>query len=500
MSKVAYDAYEPLAVGRKADYSECNAQKRIGFLKGRVKIFGHYIHSLFMLLAIVELALIVGTGYAVSALFPTLSVGSVNLDWVMPVSAFNGMIIIISMMAMGLYHARQRERFIGVLMRVVAAFIVAGVAISLLALIYPAFHFNDPKIFAVCISVLMMASFVVRALFHTYVDGYLFKRNVLVIGVGKKASSLKQLRRKSDQRGFSIKGFVRTDSNADASVDSSQMITLDEMGICQYALARGIDEIVIALEDKDDDGLPEEELLNCRMNGIEVTRLLDFFEREVGKISVDLVNSSWFIHSDGFRLDYIRSFTKRSFDIIASSLLLLAFLPLVIVATLAIWIENGFKGPILYYQSRVGQGGKRFNVIKFRSMVTNAEQNGAQWAVKNDSRITRVGGFLRKYRIDEIPQLWNVISGDMSLVGPRPERPEFVYELEMSIPYYNERHRVKPGITGWAQSCYPYGASQQDSINKHEYDLFYVKNHSLLLDVSIMLQTVEVVLFGKGGR
>ncbi|MES9935740.1 MAG: TIGR03013 family XrtA/PEP-CTERM system glycosyltransferase [Sedimenticola sp.] len=500
MSKVAYDAYEALAVGRKSDYSNCNTQKRINFLKGRVKVFGHYIHSLFMLLALVELGLVVGSGYTVGTLFPTLSSGSATLEWVVPVSAFNGLTIILSMMAMGLYHARQRGRFVGVLMRVLTAFVVASLFISLLALIYPAFHFYDPAIFVIYMSSLVMASLAIRGIFHAYVDGYLFKRNVLVIGVGNKASNLKQLRRKSDQRGFSIKGFVRTDSAADVSIDASQVVTLDEMGICQYALARGIDEIVIALEDKDDAGLPEEELLNCRMNGIEVTRLLDFFEREVGKIAIDLVNSSWFIHSDGFRLDYLRAFSKRSFDVIASSMLLMAFLPIVIVAALAIWIENGFKGPILYYQSRIGEGGKRFNVIKFRSMVTDAEKNGAQWAVKNDSRVTKVGGFLRKYRVDEIPQLWNVLSGDMSLVGPRPERPEFVYELEMSIPYYNERHRVKPGVTGWAQSCYPYGASHQDSINKHEFDLFYVKNHSFLLDVSILLQTVEVVLFGKGGR
>jgi sugar transferase (PEP-CTERM system associated) len=276
-------------------------------------------------------------------------------------------------------------------------------------------------------------------------------------------------------------------------------VSLGEEGLCKFALKNGIDEIVIALDDCDEE-LPAEELIECRMNGIEISDILHFFEREAGKILVDVVKPNWFIHSEGFRVNYLRSFSKRIFDIVASLFLLTLFVPVIAITIFAIWIENGAKGPILYLQRRVGARGERFNVIKFRSMIADAEKNGAQWATKNDSRITRVGAVIRKFRIDEIPQLLNVLLGQMSLVGPRPERPEFVSELSEEIPFYNERHRVKPGLTGWAQSCYPYGSSAEDSVEKLQYDLFYVKNHTFLLDLFILLQTAEVVLFKKGAR
>src|SRR5690606_2859998 len=247
--------------------------------------------------------------------------------------------------------------------------------------------------------------------------------------------------------------------------------------------------------------LPIEELLACKVHGIDVLDLLAFMEREAGKIRIDLVNPSWFVFSSGFRISMWRHFTKRAVDLFVAGIGLVATAPVLLLAAVAIRIEDGWHAPILYRQTRVGFHGRTFDILKFRSMVENAEFDGeARWAEKDDPRITRVGRVLRKLRIDELPQIINVFQGKMSLVGPRPERPEFVNELAKTIPFYPERHTVKPGITGWAQLKYQYGSSEQDAVEKLQYDLFYVKNHNLLLDLAIMLQTAEVILWGKGAR
>ena len=237
------------------------------------------------------------------------------------------------------------------------------------------------------------------------------------------------------------------------------------------------------------------------MSGINVLELATFFERRAGKIRLDMVNPSWLYLSEGFHVSMFRKVAKRVVDILAVLMLLPVALPFMILVTIAIKLEGGGRGPVLYSQVRVKQDGEPFNIYKFRSMVTDAEKDGvAKWASKNDSRITRVGRIIRKGRLDELPQLFNVLKGDMSFVGPRPERPEFVEKLAESIPYYEERHRVKPGLTGWAQVCYSYGDTEEDSIQKLQYDLYYVKNYSVLLDLLILLQTAEVVLLGKGAQ
>ena len=233
---------------------------------------------------------------------------------------------------------------------------------------------------------------------------------------------------------------------------------------------------------------------------MDVIDLLGFYEREVGKIKLDVLNPSWLIFSDGFNQSHWFNFEKRVFDVLVSMVLLFLVWPAMLLVALAIKLEEGPRAPLIYRQVRVGQHWKLFNVYKFRSMRVDAEKNGAQWAQKNDSRVTRVGEFIRKVRLDELPQIFNVLKGDMSFVGPRPERPEFVTNLTEEIPYYAERHRVKPGITGWAQVCYPYGASQKDSLEKLQYDLYYIKNYTLFLDFVVILQTAHEVLWGKSGR
>jgi sugar transferase (PEP-CTERM system associated) len=246
---------------------------------------------------------------------------------------------------------------------------------------------------------------------------------------------------------------------------------------------------------------PARELLDLRMAGVEISEVSSFVERETGKISLDVVSDSWIIFSDGFRRGFLHQFTERVFDLFTSSLLLLIMSPVLIITALAIWIESGGREPIFYGQPRVGFKGKVFNLLKFRSMNVNAEADGkAKWASSKDPRVTFTGAIIRRFRIDELPQIINILRGEMSFVGPRPERPQFVDMLAEQIPYYRERHSVKPGLAGWAQIAYPYGASIDDARQKLQYDLYYIKNHSLIFDLLILLQTLDVVVWGRGSR
>jgi sugar transferase (PEP-CTERM system associated) len=267
----------------------------------------------------------------------------------------------------------------------------------------------------------------------------------------------------------------------------------------RWAVEHDVDEIVVAMDDRRQ-GFPMHELLECRLAGIEILELPSFLERETGKVRLDVLNPSWIIFGDGFRASHTQQLLARGLDLTASLGLLLFAAPLMVLSILAIKLEDGLHAPVFYRQKRVGFRGRVFDVLKFRSMRLDAEKDGAVYATRNDPRVTRFGTIMRKTRIDELPQLLNVLTGEMSFVGPRPERPEFVGDLEQKIPYYRERHTVKPGITGWAQLCYPYGSSEKDTIEKLQYDLYYVKNRSLLFDLVILVQTVEVVLWGKGAR
>ncbi|MET1161714.1 MAG: TIGR03013 family XrtA/PEP-CTERM system glycosyltransferase, partial [Pseudoxanthomonas sp.] len=259
-----------------------------------------------------------------------------------------------------------------------------------------------------------------------------------------------------------------------------------------------IDELVIAPDERRG-GLPMEDMLTCVQRGISVIDISTFFEREAGMVQLNVVDPSWLVFSGGFDYSTPRRLSKRFFDLVAATVLLLIAWPVMLLVALAVRLES--EGPILYSQIRVGQRGNNFTLTKFRSMRVDAEKDGvARWASKDDDRSTRVGKFIRLTRLDELPQLFAVLRGDMSFVGPRPERPHFVSLLSDEIRYYGVRHCVKPGLTGWAQLRYPYGASVRDAEEKLKFDLFYVKNHGLVFDLMILLQTVEVVMFGRGAR
>jgi len=256
---------------------------------------------------------------------------------------------------------------------------------------------------------------------------------------------------------------------------------------------------VVAVDDRRK-GLPMEDLLECKMEGIKIVDGASFYERESRKVALEMITPGWLVFSDGFNVSSVFGAGKRSLDLLAAGILLIFSFPLMLLTAIAIKIEDGLRAPVFYSQERVGLNGKPFMVHKFRSMKIDAEKNGAVWAKKNDSRVTRVGDFIRKVRIDELPQLFNVLNGSMAFVGPRPERPVFVEQLTRKIPFYNERHRVKPGLTGWAQLCFAYADNEEDTREKLRYDLYYIKNQSLLLDLLVIIQTVEVVLFKKGSR
>jgi len=283
------------------------------------------------------------------------------------------------------------------------------------------------------------------------------------------------------------------------TVESGRILDPAEglLGLCERL---DVVEVVVAMDDRRR-GFPISDLLQCRLAGIDVTELLTFLERETGRVRIDILNPTWIIFGEGFRRDPLRRITARALDLAASFVVLAFALPVMLLTAIAIKVEEGWRAPVFYRQRRVGLLGREFELLKFRSMRTDAEKDGqARWAMKRDPRITRVGAFIRKTRIDELPQILNVLRGRMSFVGPRPERPEFVHELAERIPYYVERHCVKPGLTGWAQLCYSYGSSDRDALEKLQYDLYYIKNNTLLFDLAIVLQTVEVVCLGKGAR
>jgi sugar transferase (PEP-CTERM system associated) len=271
--------------------------------------------------------------------------------------------------------------------------------------------------------------------------------------------------------------------------------TYDE--VCRLVKEHQVDQVIVALKERR--GFPVEELLACRMMGVRVVDGINFFERLTGKMMVESLKPSNLIFAGGFTETWMSLLAKRLLDMVAAATLLLVFGPLMLVAAVLVKLDS--RGPVLFRQERVGERGHTFSICKFRSMNENAEgQSGPVWASEDDPRITRVGRWLRKFRIDELPQLWNVLAGDMSLVGPRPERPYFVRKLAEHIPYYGQRGAVKPGITGWAQVRYAYGSSEEDALEKLKYDLYYVKNCTVWLDLLILFETVKIVLFGRGSR
>lgn len=322
-----------------------------------------------------------------------------------------------------------------------------------------------------------------------------FSRRVLVLGTGPLAQQIGNLIAAGNQN-YVLSGYVNC---ASEPLDvPPQNIVGNEERLYETVMRARAHKIVVSLSERR--GIfPLQDVLSCKLSGVEVVDAPTFYEQVTGKLLIENITPSWFIFSHGFRVTALLRYFKRMIDLMSAIVLLLLFLPFFPIIALLIKLDS--QGPILFRQDRVGEKEKKFTLYKFRTMGVDAEKDtGAVWAKEHDPRVTRLGEILRKSRIDEIPQLFNILAGDMSLVGPRPERPEFVNKLKEIIPFYSERHCVKPGVTGWAQVQYPYGASVEDAIEKLRYDLYYIKNLSMAFDLMIVLETIKVVLFRRGGR
>ncbi|WP_193369751.1 TIGR03013 family XrtA/PEP-CTERM system glycosyltransferase [Pelagibius marinus] len=400
-----------------------------------------------------------------------------------------------SLFAMGLYHARNSTRFRDVFIRTILGFGLAFLVLSVVFYLWPSLAVWRGLIF-IGLLLSLMAAFLLRYAFLCLVDTNLIARRVLVLGTGELAAEIEELENSAESCGLKCVGFLDIEGNH-VKVSASRVVKPFKP-LPQLCLERRVSEIVVAVEERR--GMtPIDELMDCKLSGIPIYDFLTFMERETGRCDLNTLRPSWFVFAEGFSGGSVQRSVKRILDVLLSVALLIVTLPLAGATALAIRVES--PGPVFYRQTRVGLNNKLFEIIKFRSMAVDAEPDGnAVWAAQNDPRITDVGRLIRKFRIDELPQIINVIKGEMSFVGPRPERPEFVAQLEQHIRYYRERHRVKPGITGWAQLHYIYSDSVEGGLAKLQYDLYYLRNYSLLLDLFIVIQTVRVILWPAGAR
>jgi len=355
------------------------------------------------------------------------------------------------------------------------------------------------RLAALCVAAMLgfaACATVARVVLFALLRGSVLRRRVMVVGAGRRAAELMAMVTQHGSNPQFDVLFVHEPALGPRDPDVGRgphqtVVVAADSNYLQLAVAHDVDQIVVAPDERR--GMRLEKLLDCKKNGYPVVQHLAFVEREARRVDLAWMELGWFLYSDGYQFGPLDRALKRVMDVVVSVLVLSVGAFLLLPAAIAVKLQDG--GPVIYAQTRVTRGGRHFRILKLRTMLVDAERGGAVWASAGDSRITRVGRFLRHTRIDELPQLFNVLRGEMSLVGPRPERPEFIVELAEKIPLYDERHTVKAGLTGWAQINYPYGASIEDSRAKLGYDLYYVKNFSVLFDLLIILQTLRVVLF-----
>ncbi|WP_425257347.1 TIGR03013 family XrtA/PEP-CTERM system glycosyltransferase [Rubrivivax sp. RP6-9] len=459
-----------------------------------IRIFNHYVHraSLRSMFFDLTLALLVAIGAI------AFQVG--GIDHAMPmagthvVSFAAGLFVINS--ASGLYEVAPLGSFSRACAKALLVLLVA------LPLAYAIFGLLPAEMVSRgAIQFTVMAGVSALVMRRVYVSHWGTARTartrILIFGAGAAAVVVGKTLKASDPNAH-IVGYVAGPNELETAVPADELLSLTG-SLTETVERLNVDEIVVALTERRAGSMPLRQLLDCKLAGIKVYDLNSHFEKTLGQIRIDYLSASWLIFGDGFNQGAWRTAVKRVFDILSALVLIVLSAPIMVITAILIKLES--PGPVLYRQERTGQLGKSFNVTKFRSMRTDAEKDGKpRWATTNDSRVTRVGNVIRRLRIDELPQLFNVLKGEMSMVGPRPERPFFVEQLTQEIPFYAVRHSVKPGVTGWAQVRYHYGSTVEDSQEKLQYDLYYVKNHTLFLDLVVLLETVGVVLTGKGAR
>lgn len=465
-----------------------------------LQIANHHISKRISVLLLAEIAILIVSVYvgAILRFYNTDAALNEKFEHFFLSACMFALVIVFSMSAFGMYQIEFTERLRSIVLRLMPALALGFCIITIVFYLVPDFHFGR-GILGIVFAVASAGIVASRLIFFKSSKTNLFESRVLFLGSGSLAKDCADLAGKNTTtHKYDVTGFVSLGALDDAAVPRP-LILPREGSLLETARKYGATEIVVAVQDRRAGGFPIEELLECKTNGIRVTDSATFFEREACQIRVDSLQPSWLVFGSGFDQSFLRVFGKRSFDLAASIVLAIIALPIMLVTALIIYVED--RGPIFYKQERVGKDGKTYMVLKFRSMRNNAETAGQpQWAMQNDPRTTRIGAIIRKLRIDELPQVINVLKGEMSFVGPRPERPYFVKQLCEQIPFYDVRHTVKPGITGMAQVRYPYGASVADAVQKLQYDLYYVKNNSLFLDILILIDTIQVVLLGKGAR
>jgi sugar transferase (PEP-CTERM system associated) len=398
-------------------------------------------------------------------------------------------VFIVAMFAMGLYEGLLNSSVASVLVRLAAAFLAGFVVLSSLFYALPEFS-TWRAVTAISWGLAVSVIALVHVVFLNFTNLSALKRRTLVVGVEQSARQIEDLEKRGQAYGFTCVGFVQVPGETVAV--SFSKIVQNSQSLNELAKGMRVAEIVLALED----GVtpPMDELVECSFRGMPIIDYVTFWERETKRIDLNALQENWIVLAGGLPGGLFHHFVMRTFDIVFSLFMLVVLLPVVVGTAVAIKLDS--PGPVFYRQSRVGLRGKPFDIIKFRSMRVDAEADGVpQWSNQSDPRVTGVGAFIRKTRIDEIPQIFNVLRGDMKFVGPRPERPYFVEQLAEEIPFYMQRFQVKPGITGWAQVHYAYAASAEDTRAKLEYDLYYIKHYSLLLDIIIILQTIRVIFW-----
>ncbi len=461
-----------------------------------IRLFKHYIPYPILFLGLLDLLLLV-VAAEISWVFRAgqigMSAGSIY-DRPAPIISF-AVALEFALIAVGVYGTESLQSLRFAAARILVAISLGVIFLSIMAFILPGITlWRSNSLYAMVLSIFFLMA--ARVMLGTMLDSRVFKRRLLILGAGPRASRIAELSSKQES-GFIVGGYVNM--NEGPAVVKTAIKRSDINDLPQHVIDLGVSEVVLALEERRN-SLPVADLLTIKTTGVHVNDMSSFLERETGRVDLDSVNPSWFIFSDGFSSGRrISTAFKRSFDIVLSLLLLLFTGPIILIFAALVKLES--RGGAFFKQERVGLYGQKFYILKLRSMRADAEVGGkAVWASENDPRITRVGNFIRKVRIDELPQAWSVLKGEMSFVGPRPERPQFVDDLQTKMPFYAERHMVKPGITGWAQINYPYGASIEDSRHKLEYDLYYAKNYTPFLDILILLQTIRVVLWPEGVR
>jgi len=393
-----------------------------------------------------------------------------------------------------LYDHRRPSQFMDTASRITMVFGFGCILLAVLYYFLPRIMIST-KIFWVAYMVICASIALWRGIYSMLLERRMFAQQIVILGTGELSSNISSEINSRRDSGYKIVAYVAVGGIPEDSPTTVPILSREELP--QFCNEKGVERIVTALDDRRGK-TPIKELFACKINGTTIEDGIAFYESQTGKIMVEKMDPAWIIYSDGFRKGRLPKLFKRGGDVFLASLGILLTLPLSLATAILIKLDS--PGPVFFMQDRTGYNGKTYKIIKFRSMRADAEKDGPKWASENDDRIGRVGSFIRKVRLDEIPQLWNVLKGEMSMVGPRPEQPFFVNQLEKTIPYYSLRHSVKPGITGWAQVFYPYGATEEDALRKLEYDLYYIKNVNLRMDLWIVFQTIKIVLFRKGAR